>query len=293
MRPFSAILFLLLLSFLWALGHTMDWTGRNHHDLAPKVVAPAPTPTPTTKFVRGTDLRLINFNGKSLIGDHEQFEFAAGTKTPKGMSAANHKFLDQVATYLKANPKANIKLTGKYLRNEKNTSIQDNMGIARAAAIRDLLKKRGIATNRVELAGQVVKDMPTNEPVSFNILKAAEAPVAKKKTSFEDMDFYFPTNSDQFTPSQQLVNWANQAKQYFAENPGKTLYLTGHTDSDGNPTYNRDLGMRRARAVSTYLSNLGIKAKINVDSKGDTQPVASNGTAAGKRQNRRVNARIN
>jgi len=288
MRPFSAILFLLLLSFLWALGHTMDWTGQNHHDYTPAVVAPV-TPTPDKPFVRGKDLRL-KFNKKSLIGDHEQFEFASGTKTPKGMSAANHKFLDQVATYLKANPNDNLNITGKYLRNEKNTSIQDNMGMARAAAIRDLLKKRGIVTSRIELGSQIVKNMPANEPVSFNIKKTiAKGP----KNVFEDMDFYFPTNSDQFTPSQQLINWASQAKKYFAENPGKTLYLTGHTDSDGDPTYNRDLGLRRARAVRTYLANSGIKTKIDVTSKGDTEPVSSNATATGKRQNRRVNARIN
>jgi len=290
MRPFSAILFLVLLSFLWGLGHTMDWTGQNHHE--PEVVAPA-IPTPDKPFVRGSDLRLVNFNGKSLIGDHEQFEFAAGTKTPKGLSTANNKFLDQVATYLNANPNSNIKLTGKYLRNEKNTSIQDNMGIARAASVRDLLKKRRIATNRIELGGQIVKNMPTNEPVSFNIIKAAPAAPPKGGTTFANMDFYFPTNSDQFTPSQQLINWASEAKKYFAENPTKTLYLTGHTDTDGDPMYNKDLGLRRARAVRTYLANSGIKTKINVNSKGDTEPVSSNATAAGKRQNRRVNATIN
>ena len=288
MRPFSAILILLLLSFLWALGHTMDWIGQNHHDYTPEVVAPI-KPTPDEPL-RGTDLRLINYNGKSLIGDHEQFEFVAGTKTPKDMSAANHKFLDRVATHLKANPNDNLKLTGKYLRNEKNTSIQDNMGIARAASVRDLLKKRGINANRIQLGGQLVKEMPTNEPISFNIVQTAKSDGG---TTFANMDFYFPTNSDQFTPSQQLINWASQAKKYFAENPGKTLYLTGHTDSDGDPMYNRDLGLRRARAVRTYLANSGIKAKIDVNSKGDTQPVSSNATAAGKRQNRRVNATIN
>ncbi len=290
MRPFSAILFLFLLSFLWALGHTMDWTGQNHHEPASVVTPVLPTPE---KFVRGTDLRLINFNGKSLIGDHEQFEFAAKTKTPKGLSAANNKFLDQVASHLKANPNNNLTLTGKYLRNEKNTSIQDNMGMARAASIRDLFKKRGIAAGRVELASRIVKEMPTNEPVSFNIKAPIAAKPTRGGTTFENMDFYFPTNSDQFTPSQQLINWANQAKKYFAENPNKTLYLTGHTDADGNPVYNRDLGLRRARSVRTYLLNSGINAKIDAKSKGDTEPVAPNTTAAGKRQNRRVNARIN
>jgi len=286
MRPLSAILFLFLFSFLWALGHTMDWTGQNHHDPLPKVVPPVAS---GDSYIRGADLRLINFDNKSLIGDHEQFEFAKGTKKPKNFSAANSKFLDQTATYLKANPNTNIKLTGKYLRNERNTSIQDNMGVARAASIRDLLKKRGIGKKRVELGSQVVNAMPTNEPISFNILKGA---VKEGRTVFENMDFYFPTNSDQFTPSQQLINWANQAKKYFAENPGKTLFVTGHTDSDGTPIYNKDLGLRRARAVRTYLVNEGIKAKINIDSKGATEPVASNATAAGKKQNRRVNAKI-
>ena len=228
-----------------------------------------------------------------MIGDHEQFEFAAGTKAPKGLSAANNKFLDNVVTYLKANPDVNLRLTGKYLRNEKNTSIQDNMGVARAASIRDLLKKRGIAADRIELDGKIVRNMPTNEPISFNIIQPAKKPLAKKKTSFEDMDFYFNTNSAQFTPSQQLINWASQAKTYFEENPNKALNLTGHTDSDGEPAYNTDLGMRRARAVRTFLVNSGIKTKIDVTSKGETQPVESNATATGKGKNRRVNARIN
>jgi len=290
MKPFSAILILLLLSFLWALGHTMDWTGKNHHD--PAAVAPASTLTPKP-FVKGTDLRLINFNGKSLIGDHEQFEFAAGAKTPKTLSANNNSFLDKVAAYLKANPDTNLKLTGKYLRSERNTSIQDNMGAARAATVRDLLKKRGIAPTRVELEGKIVATLPDNEPVSFNILKATKESLAKSKTTFEDMDFYFDTNSAQFTPSQQLVNWANKAKTYFAENPNKALNLTGHTDSDGTPMYNKDLGLRRARAVRTYLVNLGIKNKINIASEGANVPVASNANVAGKSKNRRVNARIN
>lgn len=289
MRPLSAILILLLLSFLWALGHTMDWTGQNHHDLAPAVVAPPSTSTPDA-FVRGMDLKLINFDRKSLIGNHEQFEFAKGSKTPKGLSSKNNVFLDRVATHLKANPNVNLKLTGKYLRNERNTSIQDNMGIARAASVRDLLKKRGIKADRIALGGTIVKEMPTNEPVSFNILEG-EKIVAK--TNFENMDFYFNTNSAQFTPSQQLINWGQQAKTYFAENPSKTLNLTGHTDSDGNPAYNKDLGLRRARAVRTYLVNLGIKNKINIASEGANVPVASNANAAGKSKNRRVNARIN
>jgi len=297
MRPFSAILFLLVGSFLWAWLHVADVLKMNHHDenhaVVEEVVTP-PTP-PSKEEARGSGLRL-NYNGKSLVGDHEQFAFASGSTTPK-LTAKNNRFLDAVTTYMKKNPDSRLSLLGKYLPGEKNTSIYDNFGIARAASIRELLVKRGIAEKRFDLKGLLVKPGQMNEPVSFSITvpKKTAKPIAASKTSFSDMDFSdtnFATNSDVFTPGSGFRNWANKAKTYLSENPGKKLVVTGHTDSDGDATYNKDLGLRRARAVRQYLVNLGIKNPIATDSKGETQPVASNDTPSNKRRNRRVNAQI-
>jgi outer membrane protein OmpA-like peptidoglycan-associated protein len=71
--------------------------------------------------------------------------------------------------------------------------------------------------------------------------------------------------------------------------PGLTLEVEGHTDSIGPADYNQDLSEHRADAVRTFLVQQGIPAgSMAARGYGKTQPVATNGTAAGRQQNRRV-----
>jgi len=71
------------------------------------------------------------------------------------------------------------------------------------------------------------------------------------------------------------------------------ITVTGHTDSAGASEYNRKLSERRAEAVKAYLVSKGLSGdRIVTKGAGDTQPVASNKTAAGRAQNRRVDIDI-
>lgn len=71
--------------------------------------------------------------------------------------------------------------------------------------------------------------------------------------------------------------------------PGSTVEVFGHTDNSGSASHNRDLSNRRANAVSAVLISNGISgARIRTIGMGEDQPVASNLTAAGRAQNRRV-----
>lgn len=63
--------------------------------------------------------------------------------------------------------------------------------------------------------------------------------------------------------------------------------LTGHTDSVGSEDYNFELGIRRAETVKSYLNENNAQHLV-VESKGETQPVASNNTKEGRAENRRV-----
>jgi len=66
--------------------------------------------------------------------------------------------------------------------------------------------------------------------------------------------------------------------------------IIGHTDSVGNSLANQRLSEQRARAVAQYLSNRGLNRRImTVLGRGETQPLSSNATKAGRAQNRRVN----
>ncbi len=71
--------------------------------------------------------------------------------------------------------------------------------------------------------------------------------------------------------------------------PGLRLDVEGHTDSVGGDDYNQQLSEQRGEAVRAYLTGQGM-AGGSVTSKGfgKTQPVASNDTAEGRQQNRRV-----
>ena len=69
----------------------------------------------------------------------------------------------------------------------------------------------------------------------------------------------------------------------------QTIRVTGHTDSLGDDDYNLRLSEQRAEAVQAYLIDKGVKSeRIRTDGKGEAVPVASNKTAPGRAQNRRV-----
>lgn len=75
--------------------------------------------------------------------------------------------------------------------------------------------------------------------------------------------------------------------------PGTNVVLVGHTDADGADAYNQTLSERRASAAADYLVTQGVpRARIDATGRGETEPVASNDSASGKAQNRRVEIAI-
>lgn len=69
--------------------------------------------------------------------------------------------------------------------------------------------------------------------------------------------------------------------------------VVGHTDSIGTDEYNRKLSLRRADSVKNYLVSQGVpQIKIRADGRGESEPVASNKTAGGRSQNRRVEVTV-
>jgi outer membrane protein OmpA-like peptidoglycan-associated protein len=68
-----------------------------------------------------------------------------------------------------------------------------------------------------------------------------------------------------------------------------TLTIVGHTDNVGSDRYNQDLSQRRAVSVAQYFESQRVNAlRLATAGKGESQPVASNGSEAGRQANRRV-----
>ncbi len=72
-----------------------------------------------------------------------------------------------------------------------------------------------------------------------------------------------------------------------------TVLVSGHTDSTGSAEYNLNLSRERAQSVASYLQGQGIKStRFEVLGLGSSNPIASNDTANGRAQNRRVEIKI-
>lgn len=69
----------------------------------------------------------------------------------------------------------------------------------------------------------------------------------------------------------------------------KKLGINGHTDSEGDNTYNQSLSERRAQAVKTWLVQHGVEApRLDAKGFGESKPIADNTTPDGREKNRRV-----
>jgi len=76
-------------------------------------------------------------------------------------------------------------------------------------------------------------------------------------------------------------------------NSSQSVQLDGHASSEGTTEYNMTLSRDRANSVKTYLVNSGVAAsRISTSAFGESRPVASNATEAGRIENRRVEARM-
>jgi outer membrane protein OmpA-like peptidoglycan-associated protein len=100
-------------------------------------------------------------------------------------------------------------------------------------------------------------------------------------------DVSFDVNSATLKPEalNTYAKIANVLKTY-----DKTvIHVVGHTDSSGSAEYNQGLSNRRATSVSSYIAQNGVPAtRIREEGRGLREPIADNGSSAGKAKNRRV-----
>lgn len=81
----------------------------------------------------------------------------------------------------------------------------------------------------------------------------------------------------------------NRLVSFLEQYPDRDAMIEGHTDSVGPSDYNEQLSQRRADSVASYLIRKGIDdQRISTRGLGESRPVATNDTAAGRERNRRV-----
>ncbi len=138
------------------------------------------------------------------------------------------------------------------------------------------------ASNAGLFIGNVKIATSTTDARSLLVKKMMEE--GKASTS----DILFDVNSDVIKPESYPI--INQFGDALKSNTSLKIKIVGYTDSDGSDASNLDLSKKRASSVKAYLINhYSIDGnRIQTDGKGESQPVSSNDTEAGKAKNRRV-----
>jgi OmpA-OmpF porin, OOP family len=127
----------------------------------------------------------------------------------------------------------------------------------------------------------------TPPPAPVTPPPAPPAPVAVKQTITIQAEALFDFDKSVLKPAgkKSIDDAIAKMKQLDVE----AIIATGHTDSRGTDAYNQKLSERRATTVKNYMVSQGIPAaQISTLGKGETQPVATNKTDAGRAKNRRV-----
>jgi outer membrane protein OmpA-like peptidoglycan-associated protein len=100
-------------------------------------------------------------------------------------------------------------------------------------------------------------------------------------------DVSFDTGSAVIKPQMRTV--LDPFAASLKDDPTAQLTIVGHTDSTGSDAVNNPLSVQRAQSVRDYLAAHGVAStRIQIDGRGEREPVADNNSDAGRAMNRRV-----
>lgn len=262
----------LLLSAIWILGGSW-WYNKNY---ASAWCAETATPPPA----------IIE-----KVKDPLMFEWSNPT------TKTYDKFPGFKSSILAGNKDGQIlEITGRYFEGEKSPAGYANMGLARAEEIRKLFPT--VPDTRIRMKAEMVteRDGVRKEEFTsagFNWLAAPkEAP--KVIETANSALIYFDFRATRKKVNKEVDDYLKKVSaRLTADGNTEKVVITGHTDNKGEDASNQALGLRRAKTVRDILIRYGVKAnRITTKTMGESQPVESNDTDAGRALNRRAEVRI-
>jgi outer membrane protein OmpA-like peptidoglycan-associated protein len=203
------------------------------------------------------------------------------------------EFTDSIKKVFNESPTAIIEITGLYDKQELNNSSFENLGLARAENIKQLLLNSGV--KRSYRIKSEKGDLSDGLSGSINDAYIFEAVPREERTdgfiiseARNKLVIHFVSNSA-LPESDQQVKMAIKKLAGNARKNQNRLLVIGHTDNQGDPLENKKLGLLRATKVKDLLLSYGMNEKsVLVESEGSDAPLVNNNTLRGRQQNRRV-----
>lgn len=211
--------------------------------------------------------------------------------------------VNEMVKHFQNNKNKVLKIVGHYKESEENLSNFDNLGLARAEAIKRFLIDQGLNANQIDTSSNIEGPLVPNPdgilsgPYGFSVeafensnnLEALKASIMEDPVllNFAPERYQTDLNAKQRKKLEALAAYLN------ASNDARCT-IVGHADSVKSEQLNMVLGKKRAEFTKTMLLKYDVDPiKIKTTSRGETQPIASNKTAKGKAQNRRTEVIIN
>lgn len=184
-----------------------------------------------------------------------------------------------------------VKIIGHYYKDEKYSGEFDNLGVARADEVRKLFKDY-LQEDQILLESKLLPGNSKGNTLLNSVSFSKEARKETISTVGNTTEIRFPYGSDRKLEDPAIEDYLSKVAAQVKKS-GESITLTGHTDSESSMEFNQRLGMKRAQAIKSILVRKGVPSnKIKTFSKGETAPLASNSTEAGRQKNRRTELEI-
>ncbi|MFC1233693.1 OmpA family protein [Vibrio sp. F74] len=139
--------------------------------------------------------------------------------------------------------------------------------------------------------GSAEKAIPVTEPEVAIIEPEVIEPevIEPEVVSINELNSYALFKFDGTTLSPEANGHLSPMLKRLQDHSEAQLFIIGHTDSQGSESYNDQISLQRAQSVASYFENNGIAAsRIQVEGRGESEPVADNSTLEGRTLNRRT-----
>ena len=159
--------------------------------------------------------------------------------------------------------------------------------IALGLLVASPLMARRLTTTQMRENTIRINALELEEPAPEPIPEPVPEPPKEETFVFDSGRLNFDFDKSVVKP--QYFELLRNVKDY-AEQNDLRLTIIGHTDSKGTDAYNMALGMRRAVAVRDKLIEFGLDPSriLGVESRGESEPIATNDTPEGRFENRRI-----
>jgi outer membrane protein OmpA-like peptidoglycan-associated protein len=218
---------------------------------------------------------------KFSVTCEDPFTFEMSSDKMEGTENTTTVF-NQIAQYMKDNPKKQLILTGLYGTNEKNSTAHDNLGIARAEKLKYVLTTAGANDNNIKVKAMEVNNLSFNadrkmmggvnflfkengndssvEPTDDKPSKSSPPIEKLGRLSFDPKTPTFLNITDLITDITEIdgfKEYLSELNTYLEKYPNKNLLITGYNDDD-------TLAIEIGRRVRLKFQKMGLSTSAKI-----------------------------